>query len=325
MSENVEYQIKCLKVGLDKLTLTVTPHDMTPYGDFVKQLKCVAKYDDDITFASAGAQAGYRFAGRLKIPSMSSTAWPFIQVAPYGKGPYLRLECNPNRLGPGGIDEMKNIIESNMPHGWPLFMHGARASRIDVNIDVQGLPLDRILVRTKYPRCTEIWSQKGELDDVGIGAVTTIYLGQKGQSKDIFRIYRLCPSKIDSGCSDATRFESVDGTAHPLLSQLHAYGFPFGKLVVRSALAPKPPGWPEGMWKLWIRSAADHGLNVALQHLTDQERKHVDKSLESMPVTDLDLQQAWSQWPSLIQNLGIQKPGFHGAFLPGFSSAKLAA
>jgi hypothetical protein len=95
MSENKEYQIKCLKVGLDKLTLTVTPHDMTPYADFAKQLKSVAKYDDDITFASPGAQAGYRFAGRLKISSASSTAWPLLQVAPYGKGPFFRLECNP--------------------------------------------------------------------------------------------------------------------------------------------------------------------------------------------------------------------------------------
>jgi hypothetical protein len=324
MTENMKYNIKNLKLGLDKLTLTVTPPDMTPYGDVVKGLKEMAIHGQDMTFAVPGARAGYRFAARLKISSAPPDAWPLLQVSPYVKGPFFRLECNPNRLGFDGITQMKDIIDANTHQGWPLFMKCARASRIDVNIDAQGLPLDGVLVCTSYARRTEVWSQKGELEIVGVG-VQTIYLGSKERSKEIFRIYRLGSSKIDPDCQVATRFESVDGTKRPLLSQLHDYAFPFGKLVVRSALAPTPPGWTHGFWNMFLDYASNHGLNVALHRLTYKERKQAKKSLAAVPVAGLDLKQAWSQWPSLIESLGIQTPGFDGPYMAGFASMDAAA
>ncbi|HEV2562265.1 MAG TPA: hypothetical protein VGT78_08990 [Rhizomicrobium sp.] len=325
MNENTDYKIKSIKLGLDRLTLTVSPFNMAPYPNFPKELKSLAKFDDDITFAAPTAQAGYRVAVRLKISSVSADIWPLLQADPYGKNSYFRLECNPNRLGPEGISEMKNIIDNSTPHGWPLFTHSARASRIDVNIDAHGLPLGPILVRTPYPRYTEVWSQKGELELVGIGEPQTIYLGQKSKSKNLYRIYRLGPGKVEVGCTDATRFESVDGSTRPLLAQLHNYASPFGKLIVQSVFAPKPSDWADAHWRMLIRIACDHGLNVALKHLPKDERKQAEKALAAVPIADFDLKQAWSQWPSLLATLDFMKPGCGGTFLPGYCQPKAAA
>lgn len=317
--------IKNMTLGLDKLTLTVSPFDKQAHANYDKALKGLACQNDDIIFASPDAKAGYRVAVRLKISSLSTTAWPLLQAAPWGKGPYFRLEFNPNRLGEPGVSEMKNIIDTNTPDGWPLFMKCARASRIDANVDVQGLPLEHVLVRTTYPRCTEVWSQKGELESVGVGEPQTIYLGQKGKSKDIYRIYRLSDSKIEPGCSAATRFESVDASTHPLLSELSCYGCPFEKLIVESAFAEMPAGWHSGHWNMFIRFASDHGLNVALKHLTTEERKQAEKSFVLTPIAKLDFAHAWTQWKPLIDTLGLLKPGIHGSYLPGYHMEKVAA
>ncbi len=317
MDQDIPYLVQSLNLGLDKLTLTVTPHNMAMYANFVKSLKHEAMCDDTVTFAGSSAQAGYRVAVRLRIPNVPVDAYPLFQVAPYGKTAYFRLEFNPNRLGQSGIESMKMIIDTSTPHGWPLFMYLARASRIDVNIDVQGVPLHRFLLGTKYPRYTEIWTQQGELAGI---EVQTVYLGQKAKSDAFYRVYRLPDGKVEMGCVAATRFESVDGISRPKMSEIHKYTLPFTKLIVRDALAPKPAGWHNGHWEMFIRFAADHGLTVAMQHLTVSERKQAKMALNAVPLADINFTTCWSQWPALIDKLGLQKPGFAGSFLPGYSS-----
>jgi len=310
------YHLKSLNVGLDRLTLTVNPHLSPIYKKYVADAISSAKIGDEFTFIGAPHGSGYRVSVRLVIPGAEPDAYPIFQIAPYGKSAFFRLECNPNHLGPAGIEAMKNIIDGNTPHGWVLFMYLATVSRLDVNIDAQGIPLHRLVLGSKYPRVTELWNQKGEQDEMN---VHTVYLGNKAKSDSLYRVYRLQGSKIAPGSETATRFENVDEASRPKLKDLHKYQNPFGKLVVGSVLASKPEGWEPWLWEMTMRIAADHGLHAALHHLPLDKRKAAKKAL-SVPPCGIDLMSCWDQWPALIEKFGVQSPGILGPSLAVYSS-----
>jgi hypothetical protein len=306
-----EFEIKAVELGLDKLTLTVTPPNMSTYNDYVKHAKFWVITGDTACAAPPAARAGYHFALRIMIPGIPGDAFPLLQIAPYGKSAYFRLEFNPNRLGPVGIEHLKNIIDGNSPDGWALFMHHSRASRLDVNIDIQGIPISQFLVGTTYPRTTELWKPNGELK--------TIYLGQKQSSSKIYRVYGLADAKVSEGCTAATRFESVDEASRPKLMALHSYDCPFDKLIIRAVSTSRPAGWTEGHWRMFLKFGQDHGLTVAMQHLTAIERKQAKKALDAAAITALDFSECWSHWTPLISAFGLQTAGFLGSHMAGFA------
>jgi hypothetical protein len=309
------YHLQSLNVGLDRLTLTVNTPSSPTYKKYIAAAINMAKMEADFTFAGAPHGSGYRASVRLIIPGVEPNAHPTLQIAPYSKTAFFRLECNPNHLGVAGIEAMKSIIDTNTPQGWPLFMHSATVSRVDANIDAQGIPLHRLVLGTKYPRVTEIWSVKGELNEMD---VATIYLGSKASSDSFYRCYRLPVSKIATGCEVATRFENVDEVSRPKLMDLHKYQNPFGKLFVGSTLAPKPKGWDPLLWEMTIRIATDHGLNAALHYLSSDKRKQA-KQVLSVPPYGIDLMSCWEQWPGLIAKLGLQTSGIGGPNLSHYS------
>jgi hypothetical protein len=305
-----------IELGLDKLVLTVSPPNIAAYAGYDKNVISICKMGEE--FVSALEAVGrYKIAVRIKVSHLPADAWPLLQMFPRFKGDALfRLEFNPNRLGPQGMQELAFAIDGNMPEGWALFLHKARISRLDVNLDAHGLPLNRVVLRTTYPRKTEIWAQNGELE--------TVYLGNKEASAEFYRVYALGQSKIAPGYQAATRFETVDKNTRPLLSALHLYDSPFKKLVVRSIMAPRPVMWTERRWQMFLRFAADHGLIAALSYLEPDVKKQVYAALDAAPIAGLDLTDCWKQWPILLDKLGVQKPGFHGSFLAKPPTAQAA-
>lgn len=313
---DMQNSIKKAELGLDKLVLTVSPVNVAAYTGYDKNVISICKMGEEFV-AALDAVGRYKIAVRIKISHLPADAWPLLQMFPRFKGDaFFRLEFNPNRIGPQGMQELAFALDGNMPEGWALFLHKAHASRIDVNLDAHGLSLNQLLLRTVYPRKTEIWTQSGELE--------TVYLGEKETSAEFYRVYALGQAKIAPGCQTATRFEAVDKKTRPLLSVLHQYSNPFKKLVVRAVVAPRPVMWTKGHWQMFLRFAADHGLIAALSYLEPDEKKQANAALAAAPITGLDMADCWKQWLGLLDKLGVQKPGFHGSFLAKQPTAQAA-
>src|SRR6202012_461841 len=162
-----------------------------------------------------------------------------------------------------------------------------------------GVPLQEFLFKTSHSRYTEIFGRSGELQYVGLGETPTFYLGQKGKSKDLFRIYGLPSEKLPTPAIIGTRFEHVDQGTRPLLSQLHLIGNPFEKLHVYLGQATKPAAWSTSQWRLFLSCATHQGLNSAVQQLQHSERKAGLKALTVVEQNGLKL--AWKDWQQLIE------------------------
>src|SRR6476619_281901 len=69
--------------------------------------------------------------------------------ARHSSHPDYRFEFNPAKIAPTGIDEFLNFMKTNTDVGFDNFISSGIVTRIDLALDLYGLSLETVIVRSR--------------------------------------------------------------------------------------------------------------------------------------------------------------------------------
>ena len=300
---------------IDKISLTIKPHQWEPYANYKQTLYGLSQTPDVPIVYDPGAKANsYTAAYRIKIGAHSED-WPLLQIRPPKPNTsFIRLEFNPDRLGATGIEEFKTLLDQGvLPHGYPSVLQWSRVTRIDLAVDFEGVSLDQVFPKTKWPTYVETWSHKGQLE--------TIYLGKRKQTNNFYRIYER-PAGPGTK-KKVLRVERQMRNLNIAFGELAPLANPFSTVRLNHLAMPAPKGWEASKWNLFVRVLKVSGINSALLMLSTAERKVAKAHCEKFPVVEMNLEEIWGEWKALLDATGLLKPGPEGSKIPMYNEAQV--
>ncbi|WP_368506940.1 hypothetical protein [Bradyrhizobium lupini] len=125
------------------------------------------------------SNARYKVRASIPVPFINSTenAHPiYLEVGPHHKSlPACRLDFNPAKLSPEGIDDLITLLDTSM-HATPIeFFSNGRITRADAAVDLPGHTLDDVIVLASSKKKHGVYSDRH-------GRPETTYLGTPAPS-----------------------------------------------------------------------------------------------------------------------------------------------
>jgi hypothetical protein len=262
------------------------------------------------------SNARYKVRASIPLPFINSTknAHPiFLEVGPYLKSfPACRLDFNPAKLSPEGIDDLITLLDTSMHATATEFFSNGRITRADIAVDLPGRTLDDVIVLASSKKKHGVYSDRH-------GYPETTYLGTP-RSKRIVAYTKHGPD------GEALRLE-VRCKPQCSGSELIELKNPFKNVLLLPAdvLNELKLGFPG---RILADSIRVRGLKHALAPFPPDQRKLVTQALTASQTLLPDAGQLWAGWKhALIQSglgkeLGLITPKMHpnGPFPPQKSS-----
>ena len=112
-----------------------------------------------------------------------------------------RFEFNPTKIGPDGLSYIRNFIDSVTGIGTNALFANGKVTRIDIALDLPGLSLDEVIVRSKGQRKHGVYTgQTSRLETLYLGSVksnrTAVYTKVKGAIEFLRIERRMKPTDI---------------------------------------------------------------------------------------------------------------------------------
>lgn len=296
---------------LDKLSVC---YDETNVENIKKT--CGLLLDDKYTKAIPGLtitkSPRYAVSCRIKLPFSQPCTSP--QTVIFEAGPYLpgvasyRLDGNPHKISGEGWDDLSALLTGCIDVDPVIFVRMGKITRMDVALDLPGLRLEDVIVRSSRSQKHGVYSNR-------YGNPETIYIGTprsrrivaydkpiEGSMKTALRI----EARLKPGC----RGWEVAGLKNP-----------FAKV----ALIPSNFSHPTGL-QIPTQNIADSvrlgGLKRALLPLNSSQRKLLKvaykQAVSVLPSTDA----LWSKWPLILVGYGL---GQHLGVIPTMTTVQQAA
>lgn len=234
-----------------------------------------------------------RFQVQASIPVRGVTGQRLlIQVGRRGKTTCdYRIECNPALLGSGGMLRVRDVLDLILPNGGRNFLENGLVTRVDVALDLPGLSVNDVIVRSRRQRVHGIFSDH-------TGMPTTHYFGRTKNNHSA--VY----TKMTADAEPALRIERrikprCRGADLPLLDN------PFTSLqVVRAASL-----YPYLHWTVpeyFLDSVRIRGFNHVLKKLPVRRRKELAACLNDPRLSLLsDIDEIWRCWPTVLLEIGL--------------------
>lgn len=214
-----------------------------------------------------------------------------LQAGPYdpGRSSY-RIEFNPSKVGPQGVADLDLILTSAFGIPAATFLGEGRISRVDLAVDIPGLTVEDVIVRSRSLRKHGFFSDQR-------GRPVTAYLGGARSNRTV------------------TYDKSVGRNQAPVLRlerrilpkcfghELPSLADPFSKLVLVRTEPLKPLLLPAAP-TLFFDSARMRGINRAMASLPSPQRKAIDKALKQPGITIIG-DDIWKVWPEALQASGL--------------------
>lgn len=280
-----------VRILIDKITVNYhDPDRVTVQAIADKLRKAVGS-----AFPGAQVRTSRAYSAFVVIPiPLDNPAWSeklVLQADPYDRDrSSYRIEFNPSRVGPEGVADLDLILTSTLGVPAEIFISGGRITRTDLAVDLPGLTVDDVIVRSRYQRKHGVFSDTK-------GRPVTAYLGGARSNRTV-------------------TYDKITGRDQPSVLRLErrllpkclgcdlpALPDPFSKLaLVRTEplmpiLSPIAP-------VLFFDSARVRGIRRAMTQLSSSQRKAIDKALKDPNVSILSAD-IWKTWPEALQSSGL--------------------
>lgn len=278
-------------LSIDKLSFTCNDTDPTHVEKTCTRLWDAAS--GTFTGMQVRSSRWHRVQCALPIPNSSSSL--LLQAGPRLPGiSDYRFEFNPSTIGPSGIDYVRSFINSMTDVSFDDLLLNGRVTRLDVALDLAGLSLDDVIVRSKGQRKHGVYTgQHNRLE--------TIYLGSARANRTV--VY----NKV---IGDFT-FLRVERRLKPNVNghELASLSNPFDKVDIISTDCLLPH--LEGMVpQQFFDSVRMRGIRSAVAALPPHQRRAIKATLRDLAESVLPpMSLVWGIWPDVLAGSGL---GFLG-------------
>jgi hypothetical protein len=286
---------------IDKLSLTLSGYDQ---AEKTETMARALDFKDQGWASQVYLRNGYSLSLRLLPHHLPSSV--VISLLPkMPSRPFMRIEFNPSKMGKDSIfDLYHGELALLLCGGLPELHEKARISRIDYALDIVGVDLQELLLASSYSVRSMKYDRHGRME--------TLYLGNP-KSATQTRIYDKVAQSKNSGeamstsTTPITRVERVLRNAG-LLRNIHKLKNPFSTLVV-GATNQVNSNIPSHQWRMFWSYVREHTAQAALAILPPSERKKFLYEIKHSNPTWWNAEIIWSEWPGLVNSLGITNFG----------------
>lgn len=155
------------KITIDKLSITKSDFGADHARIACNRLIEMAEHNPLKLRLKAGHR--HHLQGELKITGSNSPLLIQAGARHSGISDY-RIELNPSKLATVGLEEVREFLDNITFIGFQEFFNAGKVTRIDVALDLPGLTLEDVTIRSKGQRKHGLFSGAG-------GKLETIYLG----------------------------------------------------------------------------------------------------------------------------------------------------
>lgn len=306
----IDGKVAILKPLIDRLSITYLIKDPDLLGAVIDSL---LSPDEDLPIKS------YKFASgkQLYKASVQLTAQSgeraYLQVGPKSPkivGHSLRLEFNPAKLGPSGIEFLASVIENLVPNGLTfakILAHG-RITRVDLAIDVVGIKPDQLYVSSSAGGTSHFYVNESEMQSVYVGMKKTVknkncpvvLYNKRKQSKE-------AGGNAPYGGASCSRIERRLKPGKGILDLIFSKGNPFSEI---SACFPikAPAGIKSFDWKFFICACICWGEERALDQVTCEKRKYkYEAALQKARGDFWNPEKLWNSWGAVFADCGFNE------------------
>jgi hypothetical protein len=227
----------------------------------------------------------------------NSTELVFLSFRPRnGDAADFRIEFNPSKVGPSGVDEIDKVLRYVFPEGWDTVLDHSSISRVDVTVDLLDVNMDQFLFMAKKGTWRSVWSTNGKLE--------TLLYGKPGSNQ--WSIYDKTTEQKAKGIvmqTDVVRVERVLRNTKLSLKQLKDLPNPYKDLVI-SEIMPPCPDWEDfEKWSTFLDRVLVRGVHGALARLNHNKRAKYREYLKSQTCPWWEPGLLWKSWPQVSASL----------------------
>jgi hypothetical protein len=281
---------------LDRLTLCCTD----PNTEYVnKTAGMLIDYNNKTWMPGfmVTSNARYKASARIPVPFKPDVSRSVVtfEAGPHKpKMPSYRLDFNPSKISPAGLDDLMVFLDSVVDPDALTFFRMSKVTRCDVALDLPGLDLSKVIVRSSGLQKHSVYSDRH-------GNPQTVYLGTP-RSRRLAAYDKPVPGQVEKQLRLECRLKP-----QCLGHELAKLQNPFRKVQLF------PAGFAVGLdLGIPAQYIADSfrigGLKRALAPLDKPHRKLLKKALAEAKQVELpDPEQLWSKWPETLIGYGLGK------------------
>lgn len=281
---------------IDKLSITL----VIPKADYVDIHAAVyTAINEKAVFQTAKKDKRFAVAQLIAIPGTAERAL-FNFHSKSGEPPHARLEFNPSKLGPAGMDHLHAILTTIFDGGWHYVLQHGRITRLDIAIDLPDARMHHFLLLPSKGLNVSHFKQDGKLK--------TAYLGKaKGNQTAIYSKSFEQKSKGKAIIPSTVRLERrLRSPKIKSLNQLENHDNVFADMQLVKPMPSAPSGYGKWVWHLFLDSIAVRGLPSALARLPEKERTKFRKHLKDQAIGWWDPEAIWARWPAVVSELHLR-------------------
>lgn len=290
------------KPKIDKITL-VAPSPNSIFKNSISNggtvdhdklyLNAAFVYGKDKTFTKSTKGGAYRF--NSMIYPEGSIHGALFQMGPKnqnGKNPFMRLEFNPTKLSPDGMETLASDLGVFMDAGFEYLWDYGKTTRIDIAVDLHGVTVGQVRFLNKWGTTERTIGTGGEIETDYLGKSTSSQTKVYNKSKE---------AKLPPGIV-ITRVERSIRTQIPLQT-LSKLPNKFAHLALADMLPAKPGNVESHIWEMFSDSVEKRGPASALNLLPKPLRKVIVAHLEATACDFWNPSEIWSHWPAEVQSI----------------------
>ena len=305
------------KPRIDKISITIAINCTEAQGTILELLEGAVKHkpssldpslDDDhgVSYATKPKRGQYKFYYNFRPPGTEQAV--HLAVQPKKKGNrFMRLEFNPDQLGPTGVAALRGFIDEFFAEAvtYQDVLKNSVVSRIDIACDLVNVPMGTVLVSSNLEGKT--------MHYVGGSGLETTYQGKKSKAAPV-KVYDKQKQLIEAkkgtppyGELSHVRIEVSKRYNTKQLCDLAKLSNAMKSVDVYVAAPEKLPE-QEHHWRLFVDSCQFRGIAAALGQIPMPLRSAYSAALNGgsdpfwKPVT------LWECWPQVVAESGLLGP-----------------
>lgn len=321
--DNPSDKISVYKPIIDKISITYTPPIEENFAAIAEALRDEAKSPTQPYFQAAKVskgKAGNSTAYGINVNFVPSDGNQAVliqcrapeywgQAAKTGNAPtaLLRFEFNPAKLGGAALLKFDKALQyiSTGHFGYAALMEHGNTTRIDVAVDIVGLPTHRLI---------PVYGQKGKGNVyLGLtGRAETFYLGMKPKKNGKLQsssvsIYNKSQEAIDTGAMPPYSGQPTTRVEFRIKTQLvpiklGKLSLPFQKLTLYAPSLIKPPE-PEYLWQIVCEAMRYRGPEKILSYLPEDMEPTFADAVASVQNVIWKAELLSKYWPEAVAKL----------------------
>lgn len=282
------------KPKIDKISACVPIIDLEEQQAVRQVLIACIKSPEDGFLELKGA-GGYKLQVKMHLPDALGgwgSEFVLIQADPFSpKTAFIRMEWNPYKAGPKGMEYLKAMLTSMLPEGYGQVIKNGKVSRLDIALDLPGTHLDDLLIKANQMRTAmHRAGTDGRLETVYLGRPTSNQVVAYDKNKELSKSGK-------GGVGDMTRIEFRLKPQMPMI-KLPSIKNPLRRLIIHDLSC-----WTSGLpptFALFRDACRIRGMKAALQ-MAGPHAPLITKALKPTVQSWWQPDVLWSAWGEVLE------------------------